>query len=109
MTFKQLRESSGMSRPEFAAYFGIPYRTIQDWELENRKCPVYLMELIKYKLETENKKKKLLALHENVLKNYKSAEIALIEEYSNTEAADLADLETKCNAHLKEFHSVLDA
>ena len=53
MTIKELRERAGMTRPAFAEYFGIPYRTIQDWELENRECPAYLLELVKYKLEKE--------------------------------------------------------
>lgn len=50
---KDLRELSGMSRTQFAEYFGIPYRTVQDWELGNRKCPEYLLELMKYKLTKE--------------------------------------------------------
>lgn len=53
MTLKELREASGMSRPRFAEYFGIPYRTIQDWELGNRKCPVYILNLMEYKLKNE--------------------------------------------------------
>lgn len=53
MTIKQLRESTGMTRPKFAAYFKIPYRTLQAWELGDRECPAYLLELIKYKLEKE--------------------------------------------------------
>ena len=53
-TFKQLREASGMDRPGFAEYFGIPYRTVQNWELGLRVCPDYLLELMKYKLEKEN-------------------------------------------------------
>lgn len=53
MTFKELREASGMSRKQLVDYFGIPYRTIQDWELGNRKCPEYLLELMKYKLVNE--------------------------------------------------------
>ena len=53
MTFKDLRESSGMSRQQFVEYFSIPYRTIQDWELGNRKFPEYLLELIEYKLKHE--------------------------------------------------------
>lgn len=52
-TFKELREASGMSRKQFTEYFGIPYRTIQDWELENRKCPGYVLDLIEYKLRRE--------------------------------------------------------
>jgi DNA-binding transcriptional regulator YiaG len=43
-----------MARKEFVEYFGIPYRTIQDWELENRKCPEYLIDLMEYKLIKED-------------------------------------------------------
>lgn len=50
---KELREAAGMSRKEFAEYFDIPYRTLQSWELEERKCPDYLLELMKYKLDRE--------------------------------------------------------
>lgn len=52
-TLKDLREQSGLSRPRFAEYFGVPYRTMQDWELGNRKCQGYLLALMRYKLEKE--------------------------------------------------------
>ena len=29
---KELREKMGMNRREFSDYYGIPYRTVQDWE-----------------------------------------------------------------------------
>ncbi len=48
-----LRESTGMNRREFCEYFGIPYRTVQDWELGNRKMPDYLLRLMAYKIKTE--------------------------------------------------------
>lgn len=54
MTFKELRERSGMTRQEFMEYFGIPYRTIQSWELGDRKCPQYVLNLMEYKLLAEN-------------------------------------------------------
>lgn len=53
MTIKELRIKSGMERKAFAEYFNIPYRTLQDWELENRKCPDYVIALIQYKLINE--------------------------------------------------------
>lgn len=58
MTFKELRISSKMSRPKFAEYFEIPYRTVQNWELygespEGRLCPDYLIKLMEYKLKNE--------------------------------------------------------
>lgn len=53
----QLRKSTGMNRREFAEYFGIPYRTMQDWELGNREMPIYLLRLMVYKLSIEKLQK----------------------------------------------------
>ena len=36
---KELREKMGMNRREFSDYYGIPYRTVQDWEAEKRELP----------------------------------------------------------------------
>lgn len=55
---RRIRESTGMNRKEFAEYFGIPYRTITDWELGHRKMPDYLLRLIAYKVEMEKLIKK---------------------------------------------------
>ena len=55
MTFKELRERSGMTRGQFAEYFDIPYRTVQNWELGLRECPEYLLKLMEYKLVNEGK------------------------------------------------------
>lgn len=49
----ELRESTGMTRKEFCEYFEIPYRTVQDWELGNRKMPNYLLRLMEYKIRME--------------------------------------------------------
>ena len=38
---KELREKMGMNRREFSDYYGIPYRTVQDWEAEKRQLPDY--------------------------------------------------------------------
>lgn len=48
-----LRKETGMNRKEFCEYFNIPYRTVTDWELGNRKMPDYLLRLMKYKIEME--------------------------------------------------------
>ncbi|MGE9932826.1 helix-turn-helix domain-containing protein [Anaerovoracaceae bacterium SGI.174] len=51
---KKLRKSMDMNRVEFCEYFGIPYRTVQDWESEKRELPDYVLRLMKYKAEIEN-------------------------------------------------------
>lgn len=50
---KELRERYRMTRTQFAEYFGIPYRTVQDWELDNRKCSDLLFNLMEYHLDQE--------------------------------------------------------
>ena len=49
----ELRQSTGMNRREFAEYFEIPYRTVQEWELGHRKMPEYLLRLMAYKIRME--------------------------------------------------------
>ena len=60
---KELRESTGMNRREFCEYFDIPYRTVTEWERDNRHAPEYVLRLLEYyirieKLAKENKVKK---------------------------------------------------
>lgn len=49
-TIKYLRTATGMTQKAFADYFGIPKRTIENWEGGQRACPEYLLRLIEYKL-----------------------------------------------------------
>lgn len=56
MTFKELRKQSGMNLTQFSNYFEIPYRTIQNWDAGIRQCPDYLLKLMQYKIENEQKK-----------------------------------------------------
>lgn len=53
MTIKQLRALSGMTQKQFSEYFGIPLRTLEDWETGKSECKSYIISLIQYKLENE--------------------------------------------------------
>lgn len=53
MTIKEMRMMTGMSQEKFGEYFGIPKRTIQNWEGNVNVCPTYLLNLIEYKLKKE--------------------------------------------------------
>lgn len=55
---KELREQMGMNRSEFSRYFGIPYRTVQDWEAEKRELPDYVLRLMVYRAKMEHMTKK---------------------------------------------------
>ncbi len=41
--FKMIREQSGMTRKDFSDWLGIPYRTMQEWELGRRVMPEYVL------------------------------------------------------------------
>lgn len=41
---KEFRISTGLSQSKFVEYFGIPVRTLQEWEQGRRKPLAYLLE-----------------------------------------------------------------
>ncbi len=51
--FRMIREKSGMSRTDFCEWLGVPYRTMQEWELGRRAMPEYVLRLIAYKVMNE--------------------------------------------------------
>lgn len=53
MTFRELRRASGMTQREIAKYFGIPARTVEDWDAGKSACASYLLQLMEYKLRNE--------------------------------------------------------
>ena len=55
MQIKALREAARMTQKQFAEYFGIPKRTVENWDSGTSSCPDYLRSLIEYKLRTEGK------------------------------------------------------
>ena len=58
--FRIIRERSGMSRKEFSEWLGIPYRTMQEWELGRRVMPEYVLRLIAYKVSHSCSEKKMI-------------------------------------------------
>lgn len=54
--FAYIRNQTGMNKKEFAEYLGIPYRTLQDWELGNTQAPEYVLRLVAYKVMWEKER-----------------------------------------------------
>ena len=51
--FIAIRKQTGMNKKEFAAWLGVPYRTMEDWENKKTTCATYLFELMKSKLKID--------------------------------------------------------
>ncbi|EIC95713.1 DNA-binding helix-turn-helix protein [Lachnoanaerobaculum saburreum F0468] len=52
---KELRKELGLSQAKFAERFGIPLRTIQDWEYGKREIRSYIIDMMCRIIELENK------------------------------------------------------
>lgn len=50
---KDLRLATKMTQQAFGDYFGIPRRVIQSWELGERECKNYIINLLDYKLRKD--------------------------------------------------------
>lgn len=51
----ELFDASGMNMSAFGDFFNVPARTMQDWIYGVNPCPQYVIDLMAYKLEHENK------------------------------------------------------
>ncbi|MBR1571330.1 MAG: helix-turn-helix domain-containing protein [Lachnospiraceae bacterium] len=52
---KELRKSTGLSQSKFSAKFGIPVRTLQQWEQGISAPPDYLIRMMMYIMQLEGK------------------------------------------------------
>lgn len=52
---KELRKNTGLSQSKFAAKFGIPVRTLQQWEQGISAPPDYLIRMMMYIMQLEGK------------------------------------------------------
>lgn len=46
MSIKEMRKLLNETQPEFSEHYGIPYRTIQNWETGSRIPPDYVLALL---------------------------------------------------------------
>ena len=49
----KLRESTGLNRKDFLQARPYPYRTMTEWELDNRHAPDYVLRLLEYYIRNE--------------------------------------------------------
>lgn len=51
---KSLRKATGLTQKEFAEYFEMSQRTLENWESGKAEPADYIIKLMKYKLQNEN-------------------------------------------------------
>lgn len=53
MTVKEIRELTNLSQKEFSEKYHIPKRSIENWETGTRSCPIYVLELLEFRVRSE--------------------------------------------------------
>ncbi len=54
----QIRKSTGLNRTDFCEYYGIPYKTVTDWEHGVRHAPEYVVRFLAYYVKMHKPRKK---------------------------------------------------
>ncbi len=57
-----MRQKLGCTQIDFAKRYHIPFRTIQNWELGNRKPPKYIIDLLKRQISEDLINRKTIIL-----------------------------------------------
>ena len=74
MNIQEIRELLGINKTAFAKRYGIPYRTVQDWELGLRNPPEWLLpimeRIVKEDVALENRPKQNHAMAEALYHEY---------------------------------------
>lgn len=56
MTIKEIRSLTGLTQEKFSVKYHIPKRTIENWESGVSAPPVYVVELLEFRVKSEYKK-----------------------------------------------------
>lgn len=56
MTIKEIRELTGLTQKDFSDKYHIPKRSIENWETGSRSCPIYVLELLEFRVRSEYNK-----------------------------------------------------
>ncbi len=104
---RKLRAETGMNRKEFAGHFGIPLRTIEDWEADRRTPPEYIPKLLCYQwkyekimhgsdsrnrnvdIVTDTEGHKIVIIHDTVFRNKQNIKWSDVEKYLGQYVGDI--------------------
>jgi hypothetical protein len=83
-SFMAIRKRTGMNKKEFAAWLGVPYRIMEDWELGTTRLPEYFLKLVDYKVTNELAKGNLReSVIDNLQKKKQGIERPVIKDHAN--------------------------
>lgn len=69
MTSKEIRELLGISRAEFSKKYGIPVRTLENWDSGKREPPEWILKLLERVVREDKERRTKMTLKEWAIAN----------------------------------------
>lgn len=115
-----LRTEIGLSRKEFALHFGIPLRTVEDWEAGRRVPPEYIPRLIRYQIKFEKLSNKEVISNKteefpadrnvNIIRDLDGNKIVFVHDtiFKNKQNISWTDVERYLMRYIDEFYTIAE-
>ena len=110
---KNLREEIGLNRKNFSLEYGIPLRTIEDWEHGKRKMPDYVLRLLAYKVKMDSLEKKTNKREEsnrnvNIIRDTDGRKIVIINDirFKGKKREEWKEVEKYLKEYVGDFYEI---
>lgn len=107
---KLIRKETGLNRKEFAEYFGIPLRTIEDWEAARRRPPEYVVRLLAYRVQLANLQTNDNRSNVDIIRDAEGNRIVLINDlvFKGRKNVDWNMVEKFLKKYIGENRTIID-
>lgn len=114
---RDLRNETGLNRREFAEHFGIPLRTVEDWEAGRRKPPEYVPRLLAYQIkmmiikkESADAKKSRVDKSVDIIKDADGENVVVINDlrFKGRRSVDWNVVEEYLKEYIGEYAEIIE-
>lgn len=115
---RELRVELGVNRKEFASTYGIPLRTVEDWEAGRRKMPEYLLRLLAYRVRMDNIQKSADLSREikaqngnvNIVSEVDGKKVVLINDirFKSRRTLDWKEVEECLKEYIGKYYEIVE-
>ena len=108
-----LRTELGLNRKDFALEYGIPLRTMEDWEHGKRKMPEYVLRLLAYKVKLDaidEKVNKVNGQKINIISEADGKKVVLINDirFKSRRTISWSDIESYLKEYIGAYYEIAE-